>query len=63
MNVQFLKFGLYMSYILLSKSIEEVLKGSKGITAAIPLARIYPWQTTLSKLYIEVLSSDLFVRP
>lgn len=52
-----------MSYILLSKSIEEVLKGSKEITAAIPLARIYPWQTTLSKLYIEVLGSDLFVRP
>lgn len=63
LTINFLKFGLYMSYILISKSIEEVLKGSKEITAAIPLARIYPWQTTLSILYIEVLGSDLFVRP
>lgn len=52
-----------MSHILMSKSIEEVLKGSKEITAAIPIARIYPWQTTFSVLYIEALGSDSFVRP
>lgn len=47
----------------MSKSIEEILKGSKEITAAIPLAGLYPWQTTFSVLYIEVLGSDLFVKP
>lgn len=49
-----------MSYIRMSKSTEEVLKESKEITAAISLARIYPWQTTFSILYIEVLDSNLF---
>lgn len=51
-----------MSYILMSKSIDEVLKASKEITVAIPLAIICPWQTTLSILYIEVLDSTFICR-